>query len=417
LAAEVLKEAKYTITEFTMKNRKNLSEFAGLEVELPKFDLQTPDVEINQHEVPSEHQVDHDDEGAMVKADLFKLAKYSVKLFKKIEDEDQFESWVQAKITKAADYISSVYHYLEYEMKFSEYGEKLENSDVYSESQKREIRNMILEGKKQLAVIKISQANRLNNSVIREGVQHACTECGGTGMVEQPLPERTKKLVQKHKTLHNFIDKKFRDENHNGIDDRNEFEEEISPVKKPSAVADKKGNNPFAKKDDKKGGNGDAFKKVLDKEKSKPTSEESEAPKKSAPKKSAPKKDSEESKAPKKDSNDSSSEKKDSAESKPKSKVNNQDTGNPYASKKETKTDESFYEGKKAAAATMWKNVKESAKQKADKDYDGDGKIESGKDEHKGSVDKAIKASKEKECVKESIELTRLRELTLRVIR
>jgi hypothetical protein len=43
--------------------------------------------------------------------------------------------------------------------------------------------------------------------------------------------------------------------------------------------------------------------------------------------------------------------------------------------------------------------------------------IESGKDEHKGSVDKAIKASKEKECVKESIELTRLRELTLRVIR
>jgi hypothetical protein len=65
----------------------------------------------------------------------------------------------------------------------------------------------------------------------------------------------------------------------------------------------------------------------------------------------------------------------------------------------------------------MWKNIKESAKEKADKDYDGDGKIESGKEEHKGSIDKAIKSSKEKEVVKESVELSRLREITSRVIR
>ena len=58
-------------------------------------------------------EIDH--EGAMAKADLYKLANYSFKLFKKIEDTDQLEAWVQAKITKAADYISSVYHYLEYE--------------------------------------------------------------------------------------------------------------------------------------------------------------------------------------------------------------------------------------------------------------------------------------------------------------
>jgi hypothetical protein len=41
-----------------------------------------------------------DNEGAMVKADLFKLAQYSYKLFKKIEDNDQFEYWVQAKSPK-----------------------------------------------------------------------------------------------------------------------------------------------------------------------------------------------------------------------------------------------------------------------------------------------------------------------------
>jgi hypothetical protein len=40
---------------------------------------------------------------------------------------------------------------------------------------------------------------------------------------------------------------------------------------------------------------------------------------------------------------------------------------------------------------------------KADKDYDGDGKIESGKEEHAGSVDKAIKKSQEEKKVEESI--------------
>ena len=46
---------------------------------------------------------DTDREGAMAKADLYKLANYSHKLFQQINDEDQLEGWVQAKITKAAD--------------------------------------------------------------------------------------------------------------------------------------------------------------------------------------------------------------------------------------------------------------------------------------------------------------------------
>ena len=32
-----------------------------------------------------------------------------------IEDESQLESWVQAKLTKASDYMSAVYHYLDYQ--------------------------------------------------------------------------------------------------------------------------------------------------------------------------------------------------------------------------------------------------------------------------------------------------------------
>ena len=78
--------------------------------------------------------------------------------------------------------------------------------------------------------------------------------------------------------------------------------------------------------------------------------------------------------------------------------------------------------GTKIAAAAMWKNMKEDVKlaeakkkELADQDYDDDGKIETGKEEHAGSVDKAIKASKEKETVKESADMTRMKEFLTRL--
>ena len=95
-----------------------------------------------------------DQEAAMARADLYKLANYSFKLFKMIKDGDQLEGWVQAKVTKAADYIASVYHYLEYEMKFSEYGSKLENSDVYSEAVQKMYARKLTEAKVMLDKMK-----------------------------------------------------------------------------------------------------------------------------------------------------------------------------------------------------------------------------------------------------------------------
>ena len=94
-------------------------------------------------------------EAAMARADLYKMANYSFKLFKMIKDGDQLEGWVQAKITKAADYVASVYHYLEYEMKFSEYGASVENSDMYSEAVKQEFRAKLMEAKKKLDKLKL----------------------------------------------------------------------------------------------------------------------------------------------------------------------------------------------------------------------------------------------------------------------
>jgi hypothetical protein len=102
--------------------------------------------------IPSER----DHEGKMARADLFKLAQYSFKLFKMLDDNQQLDGWVQAKITKAADYIASVYHYLEYEMKFSDYGQKLENSDLYVESIRNVYTQKLTEAKKKMDKLKAS---------------------------------------------------------------------------------------------------------------------------------------------------------------------------------------------------------------------------------------------------------------------
>jgi len=58
----------------------------------------------------------HDDhEGRMAKSDLKRLAEYSAKLFAMIDENEELDGWVQEKISIAADYIGSVYHYLDYE--------------------------------------------------------------------------------------------------------------------------------------------------------------------------------------------------------------------------------------------------------------------------------------------------------------
>ena len=56
-----------------------------------------------------------DYEGSMAKSQMLKMKKYAFALCDMIDDETQLEAWVQAKLTKASDYMSSVYHYLDYQ--------------------------------------------------------------------------------------------------------------------------------------------------------------------------------------------------------------------------------------------------------------------------------------------------------------
>ena len=64
-------------------------------------------------------EMDH--EVQMARSQLYKTAKYAIKLhemLKGVSESEGLDGWVQAKITKAADYLGAVYHHLDYEMKF-----------------------------------------------------------------------------------------------------------------------------------------------------------------------------------------------------------------------------------------------------------------------------------------------------------
>jgi len=58
-----------------------------------------------------------DHEASMAKGQLYNACKNAMELFKMIEDGENLEGWVAAKITKASDYLNSVHDYLVYEKK------------------------------------------------------------------------------------------------------------------------------------------------------------------------------------------------------------------------------------------------------------------------------------------------------------
>ena len=109
-------------------------------------------------------EMDH--EVQMARADLYKIAKYAIKLhdmLKGVSEEQGLEGWQQAKITKAADYIGSVYHNLDYDMKFGNGGKM--DAEVASESKtvKENTKKLVTEFEKD--IYKESLAGKLKEKI------------------------------------------------------------------------------------------------------------------------------------------------------------------------------------------------------------------------------------------------------------
>ena len=74
-------------------------------------DMQSIDMGVD----PDHHEDHGDHEGNMAKRQMFKTAEYAAEIFDNIQDGDEFPAWIQSKMTKIADYIGAVKHYLEYD--------------------------------------------------------------------------------------------------------------------------------------------------------------------------------------------------------------------------------------------------------------------------------------------------------------
>ena len=406
----------------------------------------------------------HDQEGKMAKADLYKLATYSHKLFKQLHDDDQLEAWVQAKITKAADYVASVYHYLEYEMKFSEYGQHLDNAETLSESQRAKLKAVLSEAKDKVKELKKSQAKKVEFKKVEEnrlqGGEQPCAECGGTGVVHMaPMSVHPDKqhLVDKHRVFRDAV-KAISKKGEEELTDE-DFETSkggkvtvnkdnagkrtgVTHIGKPQWQADDS-EYEEPKKEKAKGlsAKEKAPAKAADKEETKKGKDwakrfgKDSVTKVSAGKKvdpNAPKEKEED------DVEESSNQGVYEAKKKPSAGLSKakksavvkdakagKDIGKPGKSfDKVAKAAGGGKKGEKIAAAAMWKNIKETTayleekkavEKLAKQDFDNDGKRETGPEEHAGVVDKAIKASKAKETVKESADTTRIRQLMQRL--
>jgi hypothetical protein len=117
-AINIAKKQVQTMSETKLKDiiKKKLSTPPVNEKKSKKFPDLTGDGKVTKADILKGRGIDLkeevDYEGEMAKSELYRLVKNSQELMQMLDDDTQLEAWVQSKITKAADYISSVSQYL-----------------------------------------------------------------------------------------------------------------------------------------------------------------------------------------------------------------------------------------------------------------------------------------------------------------
>ena len=84
------------------------------------------------------HEFDYDGEIDMSRAELLKANEYAAKLFELVAQAEALPGWVASKITKASDYLSSVYHYLDYEMNAETVEDEEDGADDFDPEEARD---------------------------------------------------------------------------------------------------------------------------------------------------------------------------------------------------------------------------------------------------------------------------------------
>jgi len=134
----------------------------------------------------------HDDhEGAMARSELYRAAKYAMKLFQMIEENQDLEGWVQSKITKSADYLDSVYHYMEYHLKFGG-GHGAESLDDITKDAEDEIEDSLADAQ---ATADAEEEIKLDETLTYEQKLHAILE-GRVSRISEKKKCKSKKMEE-----------------------------------------------------------------------------------------------------------------------------------------------------------------------------------------------------------------------------
>ena len=136
---------------------------------------------------------EQDHEVQMARADLYKIAKYAIKLhemLKGVSEAEGLEGWQQAKITKASEYISAVYHNLDYDMKFNGAGELGEGKSPHKKGSKKYKKHMAA---KHAAMAESTPYKKNLSSKLKEAVLMEATP----GMNSIGVPRQLSALLAK----------------------------------------------------------------------------------------------------------------------------------------------------------------------------------------------------------------------------
>lgn len=387
-----------------------------MDAEVPPIDGSIPDAEA----LPTGHESLEpeapEQEGKMAKADLYKLASYSHKLFQQLNDDDELDPWIQAKITKAADYIASVFHYLAYEMKVNEYGKHLDNADTLSEGQQARMKELLSEAKAKVKELKLEQAGMKKNTQVQEAAScemEECSHCGGTGQVEKApkvyRPEVLSKAAAYNKKTRAHHAAMKRIEAEEGTDLEEETDEKSSRGGTVTRTADKivhrakhtaKGKeDPIAKS---RTGSEDA-----------PTMRNHDVGSTGGSKRMSAYDDLDESKP----SAGLSKAKKSATVKKAKAGGDIGKPGKGFAKVEKAAKKGGAKDPKAVAAAAMWKNIKEAVKAEVAEAKSKPDFLDMDKDGDKKEPMKKAVADKKKETVKESADFTRMQDQLARLNR
>ena len=99
-----------------------------------KLDLASSYISSVGHYLEGQEMSEDAGEGHMAKSQMYKIAKYCLKISTLVKPGDDIEAWVQTKMNRAVDMLDAVYHYEDYQ-RLNPYREQLDSNIIQKHSQ------------------------------------------------------------------------------------------------------------------------------------------------------------------------------------------------------------------------------------------------------------------------------------------